>query len=976
MQRPVLRKLLFAALLLTLPLILAVFAFVLPPQYDETFLGGLADKMDTLRAAEGSRIVLAGGSGAAFALRSDLMEQEFPGHRVVNLGMYAGLGSTVPLEIAEGELREGDIVVFLPEMSEQTLSLFFGGEAMWQAADGHWDLLLPLNTSRWEILLGCFPSFAAKKAACFFGGDKPMGDGIYARASFNAHGDIDSELRQHGTMPGGYDPDQPVDFAALNPAEDFVDFVNDCARRCEKRGVRFFFAFAPVNSAAADAAGGAAFTERLRQRLACPVLGSAGECLMEPGWFFDTNFHLNSAGAVTYTAKLTVWLKAALGLPPETAIAVPEMPADGAEAAFFRGDDTDSALFLYKEREGGLWVTALSPEGALRKNLTLPTTAEGKPVLGFDAAVFAGNTTLESLYLQANLRHIPDGAFAGCTGLREVWMLDVAPSACTVGQDLLRGTDAWIVVSPEQLAAYMTDYFWAMHAPRIRAGAAEKAPVPVQTAAPAASGVRYEGNGGLLSDGSGAGVTEQPIANTHLRQNAPDALLFTRPGFVLAGWNTRPDGSGEEIGPGWRFAAQPGMTLYAHWLAETPEDRFSWEEQDGGAWITGWRGPEQTCVLPELLGQLPLRGIRAGAFRDASLETVVIPPAVRVIEPEAFAGCTVRTLYLFDTLETVSDAAFTGCGELRELRIGAASPPVYSISYYATFADKYDRLLSLRGQKKLVLFSGSSTRYGYDSEMLEHSYPEYRPVNMGVYAYTNALPQMELILREMEAGDVLLHAPEFDCLNFQTCENNLLDFHFWAMMEANYGCASLLDLRDYARVFDSLQQYLSIRRGLPARAYAESPSGYDDDGNRMNMPTYNKYGDIITLRANNKVDIMLKFVRADYTPAPFTDARLDSLNREYQRYLDKGIRVLFTYTPRNRSSITEESTPEKRAALHRLLKERLCVPVISRIEDSLMSGVYFFVIDSHLSNEGVRLHTLQIMEDLKPWLQESEGQKP
>ncbi len=968
MQRPGLRKFLFAALLLALPLILAVFAFALPPQYDETYLGGLADKMEALRAAEGPRIVLAGGSGAAFAVRSDLLEQEFPGRRVVNLGMYAGLGSTVPLEIAERELREGDIVLFLPEMSAQTLSLFFGDEAMWQAADGHWELLLPLDASRKEVLLGCFPSFAAKKAACFFRGDKPAGDGVYTRASFNAHGDIDSDLRQHNTMPGGYDPDQPVDFTVLNPAEDFVDFVNACAWRCEEKGVRFFFAFAPVNSAAADASGGAAFTERLRQNLTCPVLGSADECLMDPGWFFDTNFHLNSAGAVAYTAKLSGWLKATLGLAPETAIVLPEMPSEGAEAVFFRGDDTDSALFLYEEREGGLWVTGLRPEGMERKSLILPTAAEGKPVLGFDAAVFAGNTALETLSLQANLRHIPDGAFAGCTGLREVRLLDVAPSACTVGQDLLRGTDAWIVVSPERLAAYMTDYFWAMHAPRIRAGAAEKTPVPALTEAPAAAGVRYDGNGGLLSDGSGAASTELPITDAHLRQNAPDALLFTRPGFVLAGWNTRPDGSGEETGPGWRFEAQPGMTLYAHWLAETPEDRFTWEEQDGEAWITGWQGTEETCVLPEQLGQLPLRGIRSGAFRGASLDMAVIPPAVRVIEPEAFAGCSMRTLYLFDSLETVSDAAFTGCGELRELRIGAASPPVYSISYYATFADKYDRLLSLRGGKKLVLFSGSSTRYGYDSAALERNFPEYRVVNMGVYAYTNALPQMELILREMEAGDVLLHAPEFDCLNFQACENNLLDFHFWAMMEADYGCASLLDLRDYSRVFDSLQQYLTIRRSLPGRSYTETPNGYDDDGNFMNMPTYNEYGDIITLRANNKVDIMLKYVRADYTAASFPAARLESLNREYRRFLDRGIRVLFTYTPRNRSSITEESTPENRAALHRLLKESLCVPVISNIEDSLMSGEFFFVIDSHLSNEGVRLHTLQIIEDLKPWL--------
>ncbi len=350
------------------------------------------------------------------------------------------------------------------------------------------------------------------------------------------------------------------------------------------------------------------------------------------------------------------------------------------------------------------------------------------------------------------------------------------------------------------------------------------------------------------------------------------------------------------------------------------------------------------------------------------MHTLVIPPSVARIEADAFSGCSFTVLYLYDSLESVSDASFAGCNHLETLRINAVSPPVYSISYYAAFADKYDWLLSLAGQKKLVLFSGSSTRYGYDSRMLHQHFPEYQVANMGVYAYTNALPQMELILSCMEAGDVLLHAPEFDCLNFQLCENSSIDFHFWAMMEANYDCVSLLDLRQFSRVFDSLQTFLDIRKGMPARTYSDSPNGYDDDGNNMRTPTYNQYGDFIMPRANTKMDVMLKHVRAEYTPVPFTKERIGRINGEYQRFLDRGIRVLFTYTPRNRSSISEDSTPENRRALEQYLKDQLCVPVISRLDDSLMSGVYFFVIDSHLSNEGARLFTLHIIEDLKPWL--------
>ena len=85
----------------------------------------------------------------------------------------------------------------------------------------------------------------------------------------------------------------------------------------------------------------------------------------------------------------------------------------------------------------------------------------------------------------------------------------------------------------------------------------------------------------------------------------------------------------------------------------------------------------------------------------------------------------------------------------------------------------------------------------------------------------------------------------------------------------------------------------------------------------------------------------------------------------YQKFLDRGVTVYFSYTPRNRSSLTERSTPEAIAALHRHLCETVCVPVISNIEDSLFSGVYFWLIDSHLSTEGVMLRTERIIRDLE-----------
>ncbi len=130
------------------------------------------------------------------------------------------------------------------------------------------------------------------------------------------------------------------------------------------------------------------------------------------------------------------------------------------------------------------------------------------------------------------------------------------------------------------------------------------------------------------------------------------------------------------------------------------------------------------------------------------------------------------------------------------------------------------------------------------------------------------------------------------------------------------------------------------------------------------MPTYNEYGDYIAPRPNAERDEMHRFFRADYTIASFPKEKIDRLNCVYQTFVQEGIEVFFSYAPRNISSLTEESNRENRYALENYLKENINVPIISEMEDYLFSGVYFFEIDNHLSDEGVKLRTEQIIEDI------------
>lgn len=971
MKKRILRVLACLLVLSVVPVGLMLFAFALPPQYGDTFLGALPQKCDALEATPGKRVVVIGGSGAAFGLRCDLLEEALPGYSAVNFGMYAGMGTAVMLDLALPRLREGDIVIFSPEQSGQTLSTYLGAEYLWQGTDGRPDLLNGLRWEDWRKLLGSFPYFAAQKAR-FFRDGAPKGEGVYARSSFNAWGDIDYPNREANIMTGGWDRNMPISFDPELPQQDFLDRFNAFVAACEEKGVTVFYRFCPMNaSAVTRPEEGESYQQYLAEQLRCPILGDVRDAILEEGWFYDTNFHLNSAGAVLNTARLARELQTALGVTGEE-IPLPSMPGVPA-AQTADGDSADAGAFRYTEAENGLLIVGLTESGMARASLTVPVSRDGKPVLGFTAEVFAGDTHIEEITIQENITSIPDGAFSGCVSLKRIKLRNPSPSSCTVGAGLLEGTDAWVYVPQESLGSYLTNYFWSVHATRIR-GSEEMESAPPETIEAAAtepeiSGehIRYQGNGGVTQNGET--YLDRPMDSAHLRVNtALGTRYFTRRGYLLTGWNTEPDGSGQHIGFGSRVERCDGLVLYAQWMPETPDACFSWQVREDAVWITGYSGTEDTCAVPETLDGLPVRGICAGAFAGAQLKTLVLSSQMRALEAGAFTGCTVEEIYLFDSLTQISDKTFAGCENLATIHMNAATNPVYSTSYYAAFADKYDRLLSLDGQRKLVLFSGSSTRYAYDSPAIEAAYPQYSVVNMGVFAYTNAMPQLELIRAHMDAGDVLLHAPEFDTLQNQFCMDNTIDHHFWAMMEANYDAAAELDLRGYTGVFDSLNEYLRLRSGMPKLSYTASPSGYDDDGNRYLFATYNANGDFILPRPNGQRDELLQHTRADYTTASFPPEVLEALNTQYRKFREDGITVLFTYTPRNRSSLTEASTPSNREVLDHLLRETLCVPVISELEASLYSGVYFYLIDSHLSTEGAEIYTQRIIADLAPWL--------
>ena len=186
------------------------------------------------------------------------------------------------------------------------------------------------------------------------------------------------------------------------------------------------------------------------------------------------------------------------------------------------------------------------------------------------------------------------------------------------------------------------------------------------------------------------------------------------------------------------------------------------------------------------------------------------------------------------------------------------------------------------------------------------------------------------------------------------------------MSQSGYPCAiSLSPNGDLLAV-----SFIFVEEG----SYAFCPSDFDEDGNPSTVPTYNAYGDYTLPRPNASFSKPVYGLPVRYTVEAFTNEPFaESLNAVHDRFLDAGIRVYFSYAPRNIEALSIDSTEENRALLDAFFRRTLHARVISDIEDSLFSGVYMYGTDNHLSTEGVGIYTQRLIRDLQAAFTDEAG---
>lgn len=458
-------------LVFALPIIaVGSIVFLTPSRFDETFLGEFENKVDRLYETKGEKIVFIGGSSLAFGLDAKLLSETL-GKPVINFGLYATLGTKVMMDYAKGAIGEGDIIVIAPEMNAQTWSLYFNAEAMWQALDGNFDDFRHLSKDDYSAMLGGFWKFASSKAKYFTQDINIDGMGIYRASAFDDYGFIRNHRdKDYNTMVGGANPDMVIDFSTDIISAEFIDYVNEFTAYAKKKGAKVYLGSCPMNELALDSdltlEDIENYVSYLNEVFDCEVLGDPNNAIYTAGYFFDSNFHLNSAGAVLHTAQFATALAPLVGLSEsDINIEIPDEPEipDPDEGIIYDYDENE-VYFTYEIVDSYAYITGLTELGKAQKTLRTPVAYDGKKVTQIAENAFTGGSGITELYVTDNVSWIANGAFRGADSLTKIHILATDPDLTKVDSigNPREGlpSESRFYVPKSSLSVYANNYFW------------------------------------------------------------------------------------------------------------------------------------------------------------------------------------------------------------------------------------------------------------------------------------------------------------------------------------------------------------------------------------------------------------------------------------------------------------------------------------------------------------------------------------
>ncbi len=988
------------------------------PRHTATTSGAMERKYERLiyikQTSKKPMLCVVAGSSTWYGIDTDLLNDLMGGgYERLNYGTNAGTSILLYLEIIAKYVTPGDVVIHAPEYSAQTHG---GGNitaSQWVHMEYNYNILREVDMRHYANYFSGFNEYNSKRV-------NSVAQDYYA-VNFK---DID-EYGDHASLPKTLQKDTYHNGSTLSFVNQVTGtrkvYLNAAYQKMLDNGATVYYSCAPANLNAVpvqyrDRAVQDAYMAEVAANVIVPVISHVADYIYEPKYMYNSDYHLGAVGREMRTRQLFADLqkywasqklhrfrrKGSMKKKPVSILLIAALcalavtcvlAADGKARGTVRVMLTESDVYTVLENPvsvpvGGDAVFHIdAPEGYdmvqidTENNATYDISTGTLTIRGVrypetvTMRMWKDPQTVKYLLdfnvsdggiMRSDVKqgYVPTGTIAHMTATAKE---DFRFDGWSEQKTLARGGT---LISREATIDFLItkDILLYANFTRIKA-ATPKASTSVNVGSTWKKTClfTYNANGGTYKD-TEVTVLNMDVPVVMLYQNclAADGT-FVRPGYQLIEYNTKADGSGDAYSTGSKVLIPEDevAVLFCIWAKNSDEKNFTVANVSGGVAITGYTADEDYLVIPETIGGKNVVQINTGAFVKKNFTTLVIPRTVKRVQSKAFDGSPkFTTLYMFDSVESIPDDAFTDMSKFKNFRINAAIEPRYSYSTANCAALKFCRLAYLKQKNEkpvLVVQSGSSTLYGLNSPMFEKLLGnKYDVVNYGINANTSGSFYMEFITSFLTEGDILIHAPE---LYLTAMGSGTIVATQWQHMESVYNVWRLVDASHYTNIFSSLTEFNQTRLKMAKKDY-NGPVTYSDS-----------YGDL----ANNKKDYnsasyygnkKLEFVVENWMSGQVRE----NANRCYAAALAKGVRVYVSIAPCNYNAVQPYS--REKVAQERWDKEfaeAVSVPMISHVSDYIFEGKYMNNSDYHLGAIGRDIRTERLAADLTAQLKK-EGE--
>lgn len=277
--------------------------------------------------------------------------------------------------------------------------------------------------------------------------------------------------------------------------------------------------------------------------------------------------------------------------------------------------------------------------------------------------------------------------------------------------------------------------------------------------------------------------------------------------------------------------------------------------------------------------------------------------------------------------------------------------PQYLGNYQASLIDKVNRLEEI-SSPKIVLIGNSNLAFGIESEQIEKAF-NMPVVNMGLHGGLGNAFHEGMVKFNISKGDIYI-----------VCHTTFLDDDqidrkdlAWITIEDHFNLWKILRAKDYIPMLKAYPIYLKKCLALWA-----SGTGNQLDEGIYSRSSFNCYGDIKL----ETPGLEYVFKPEDVTVPQISDNTCERLN-ELNKYLsERGATMLIAGYPIAKNQFTPE--PELYSNFQTELAQKLDSPIISKYTDYIYDQKYFYDSTYHLNDEGKKLRTEQLINDLKEFL--------